>query len=84
LRKIYGERTLPRTVNMISGPSRTADYRADDRQRCARSPPPLCLDPGLKHAGGPRKARFPAALSPSAHFRSLIRSVMVQQSPTVD
>jgi len=25
LRKIYGERTLPRTVNMISGPSRTAD-----------------------------------------------------------
>ena len=25
LRMIYGERTLPRTVNMISGPSRTAD-----------------------------------------------------------
>ena len=25
LRSIYGERTLPRTVNMISGPSRTAD-----------------------------------------------------------
>ncbi len=25
LRAIYGERTLPRTVNMISGPSRTAD-----------------------------------------------------------
>ena len=25
LRKIYGERTLPRTVNLISGPSRTAD-----------------------------------------------------------
>jgi L-lactate dehydrogenase complex protein LldG len=25
LREIYGERTLPRTVNLISGPSRTAD-----------------------------------------------------------
>jgi len=25
LRNIYGERTLPRTVNLISGPSRTAD-----------------------------------------------------------
>ena len=25
LRKIYGPRTLPRTVNLISGPSRTAD-----------------------------------------------------------
>jgi L-lactate dehydrogenase complex protein LldG len=25
LRGIYDERTLPRTVNMISGPSRTAD-----------------------------------------------------------
>ena len=25
LRAIYGEGTLPRTVNLISGPSRTAD-----------------------------------------------------------
>ena len=25
IRKVYGERTMPRTVNMISGPSRTAD-----------------------------------------------------------
>ena len=25
LREIYGERSLPRTVNLISGPSRTAD-----------------------------------------------------------
>jgi L-lactate dehydrogenase complex protein LldG len=25
IRKVYGERTMPRTINMISGPSRTGD-----------------------------------------------------------
>ena len=44
LRTEYGEGALPRSVNLIGGPSR---YRANHRERRARAAPVARADPGL-------------------------------------